>query len=98
MPSSVVGAIAGIVVAATLAYALLRLALYRVFRERSETVIQNKAREDSIFIETMRAMQSLKLFNREGERENQWLHRHADVVNANLGLGRARISFKMAND
>ena len=92
------GAIAGIVVAATLAYALLRLALYRVFRERSETVIQNKAREDSIFIETMRAMQSLKLFNRERERENQWLHRHADVVNANLGLGRARISFKMAND
>jgi ATP-binding cassette subfamily B protein RaxB len=90
--------LSGIVVAATLAYALLRLALYRVFRERSETVIQNKAREDSIFIETMRAMQSLKLFNREGERENQWLHRHADVVNANVGLGRARISFKMAND
>jgi ABC-type protease/lipase transport system fused ATPase/permease subunit len=90
--------LAGFVFAATLAYALLRLALYRVFRERSETVIQNKAREDSVFIETMRAMQSLKLFNREGERENQWLHRHADVVNANVGLGRARISFKVAND
>jgi ATP-binding cassette, subfamily B, bacterial CvaB/MchF/RaxB len=90
--------LAGFVLAATLAYMMLRLGLYRMFRERSETVITNKAREDSVFIETMRAMQSLKLFNREGERENQWLHRHADVINANVGLGRARISFKLAND
>lgn len=90
--------LAVIVVTAALGYALLRLVLYRLFRERSQTVIQNKAREDSVFIETMRAMQSLKLFNREGERENQWLHRHADVVNANVALGRAKITFKMAND
>jgi ATP-binding cassette subfamily B protein RaxB len=90
--------LATVVVAAALAYSVLRLALYRVFRERSETVIQSKAREDSTFIETMRAMQSLKLFNREGEREHQWLHRHADVVNANVALGRAKITFKLAND
>ena len=30
------------------------------------------------FIETVRAIQSLKLFNRESEREGQWLNRYAE--------------------
>lgn len=87
-----------IVVAAFLLYVLTRLALFQAFWHRSETAIQQKAREDSTLIETVRAIQSLKLFNRESERESQWLNRHADVVNANLGLGRLRITFKALND
>jgi ATP-binding cassette, subfamily B, bacterial CvaB/MchF/RaxB len=43
-------------------------------------------------------MQSLKLFNRESEREGQWLNRHADSVNANVALGRLGITFKALND
>ena len=34
----------------------------------------------------------LKLFNRESDREGQWLNRYADTVNANVRLGRAQIS------
>jgi ATP-binding cassette subfamily B protein RaxB len=49
-------------------------------------------------IETLRAVQSLKLVNRENEREGQWLNRYADFVNANVQLGRARINFKTMND
>src|SRR5262249_17972574 len=44
-----------IVLAAFVLYAALRLALYRVFRERSQIVIQNRALENSTFIETLRA-------------------------------------------
>jgi len=87
-----------VVLSALVLYAALRLALFQVFRRRSETVIQNKAREDSTFIETIRAVQSLKLFNQETERESQWLNRHAEFVNANVGLGRAKITFKTLND
>ncbi|WP_081744179.1 peptidase domain-containing ABC transporter [Ensifer aridi] len=79
-------------------YAALRLALFNMFRQRSEAVIQSEAQESSIFIETIRAMQSLKLLNAENEREGEWLNRYADFVNANVRLGRARISFKMIND
>jgi ATP-binding cassette subfamily B protein RaxB len=79
-------------------YAAVRLALFRMFRQRSEAVIQSKAQENSTFIETVRAVQSLKLLNRENEREGQWLNRYADLVNANVRLGRARISFKTIND
>ncbi len=76
----------------------LRLGLYRMFRRRSEAAIETKALENSMFVETVRAVQSLKLFNREIEREGQWLNRYADTVNANIRLGRARIAFTSLND
>src|SRR5207244_8499000 len=87
-----------VVLSAFVLYAALRLALFRMFRRRSETVIQTKAQENSTLIETLRAVQSLKLVNRETEREGQWLNRYADFVNANVQLGRARIGFKTMND
>jgi ATP-binding cassette subfamily B protein RaxB len=79
-------------------YAALRLALFRMFRQRNEAVIHSRANENSTFIETVRAVQSLKLLNRENERESQWLNRYAAYVNANVRLGRARVSFKAMND
>ena len=85
------------VLAALAAYAVLRLGLFHMLRQRSEVVIQSKAQENSTFIETVRAVQSLKLFNRESEREGQWLNRYAEVVNANVRLGRARITFQTLN-
>ena len=87
-----------VVLVALALYAALRLALFRMFRQRSEAAIDSKAHENSTLIETLRAVQSLKLLNRENERESQWLNRYAAYVNANVRLGRARISFKAMND
>jgi ATP-binding cassette subfamily B protein RaxB len=87
-----------VVLIALLLYATVRILLYRWLRQLSENVIEAKAQESSNFIETLRAMQTLKLFNRESEREGQWLNRYADFVNANIRLGRAKISFKTIND
>ena len=78
--------------------ALLRLALYRILWLRTEATIQASAEENSVFIETVRAMQSLKLFNRESEREGQWLNRYAEVANANVRLGRTKIAFSTLNE
>ena len=61
----------GFVVAAVALYAILRLDLFQELRRRSEDVIQARAQENSTFIETMRAIQSVKLFNREDEREGE---------------------------
>ena len=84
--------------AAFLLYLALRLALYRQFRERSEAVIRSKAQENSTLIETLRAMQTLKLFNRENEREGQWLNRYAGVINASVRVGRTKILFTTLNE
>jgi ATP-binding cassette subfamily B protein RaxB len=88
----------GVVVTAFLLYLALRLALYRQFRERSEAVIRSKAQENSTLIETLRAIQSLKLFNRESERESQWLNRYAGVINAAVRVGRTKILFSTLNE
>jgi ATP-binding cassette, subfamily B, bacterial CvaB/MchF/RaxB len=85
------------VVVALLLYLVLRLALYRRFRDLSESTIQAAAHESSNFIETARAIQTIKLFNREADREAQWINRHADTVNANMRLGRAQIQFRTIN-
>ncbi|HWX26328.1 MAG TPA: peptidase domain-containing ABC transporter [Steroidobacteraceae bacterium] len=90
--------LAFVVLAAFVLYAVIRLGLYRVLRERSLAAIEAKAHENSTFIETLRAVQSLKVFNREGDRETQWLNRYGDVVSANVRLGRAKIAFATLND
>ena len=87
-----------VVLAARSLYAGVRLALYRVLWQRTEATIQAQAQENSTFIESVRAIQSLKLFNRESEREGQWLNRYGEVVNANVRLGRAKIAFTTMND
>jgi ATP-binding cassette subfamily B protein RaxB len=87
-----------IVIGAFGLYAGLRLGLYRIFRRRSEGLIQARAQENTLFLETLRAIQSLKLFNRENEREAQWLNRYSDVVSANVRLGRTRVAFSTIND
>jgi len=61
-------------------------------------VIRSKAQENSTLIETLRAIQSLKLFNRESERESQWLNRYAGVINAAVRIGRTRILFTTFNE
>jgi ATP-binding cassette, subfamily B, bacterial CvaB/MchF/RaxB len=87
-----------VVLAAFILYAAVRLGLYRLLRERSLAVIEAKAHENSTFIETVQALQSLKIFNRESDRETQWLNRYADVVSANVHLGRAKVAFTSIND
>jgi ATP-binding cassette subfamily B protein RaxB len=69
-----------------------------VLWQRTEATIQAQAQENSTFIESVRAIQSLKLFNRESEREGQWLNRYSDVVSTNVRLGRAKIAFTTIND
>ncbi len=83
---------------AIVVYIVLRLAAMGALRRRTEDQIQARAREDSTFIETVRAVQTIKLFGREAEREGVWQNRYAAFVNAGIKLGRLQISFKAAND
>jgi ATP-binding cassette, subfamily B, bacterial CvaB/MchF/RaxB len=90
--------LASVVLVAVTLYAMLRIGLYRLLRRRSEELIHARAKEQSTFIETMRAIQSLKLFGRESGSEARWLNRYADTVNANVRLGRLNIGFKTLNE
>jgi ABC-type multidrug transport system fused ATPase/permease subunit len=53
----------------------------------NEIYIRALAQENTNFIESARAIQSIKLFNRETDRESQWFNLHADTVNASIRTG-----------
>lgn len=79
-------------------YVGLRFFFIESLRQRTEDMIHARARQDSTFIETARAIQSVKLFGREAEREGLWQNRYAAFVNAGIRLGRLQIKFRAAND
>jgi ATP-binding cassette subfamily B protein RaxB len=86
-----------IVLGVFLLYCVVRLAFFWVLRSLNENAIQMKAKETSNFVESVRAIQSTKLFNHENERETLWLNRFADSVNADVRLERANAVFETVN-
>lgn len=86
-----------VVLLAVALYSLLRLALYRPLHQASEEAIQSEAKEQSSFLENIRGMQSIKLFGNESQRQGIWQNRYAEVINADIRLGKLNISFSAAN-
>lgn len=82
---------------AVLIYALLRWALYRPLHQLTEASIVASAKEQSNFMETVRGMQSIKLFGLQTQRLNIWQNRFAEAVNQNYRLGKWQISYGTIN-
>ncbi|ACJ00103.1 peptidase domain-containing ABC transporter [Rhodospirillum centenum] len=89
--------LAGIVLVALVLYAAVRIAAFRFLRQREEEVIAASAKEQTSFIETARAMQTIKIFGHETEREGVWHDRFAETVTRGVRLGRLNIGFTLAN-
>ncbi|BDY06763.1 peptidase domain-containing ABC transporter [Ferrimonas sp. YFM] len=86
-----------IVLAAVCLYAILRLALYRSLKRTTEESIRASAAEQSTFLESIRGIQTIKLFGRESQRQNLWQNQYSEVINADIRLGKLEISFDSAN-
>jgi ATP-binding cassette subfamily B protein RaxB len=87
-----------VVLAALAIYVILRIGFYRLFRQRSLDLVHARAQENSTFIETVRAIQSIKIFNREAGRTALWSNRYAEVMTANAGVERLKGAFRALND
>jgi len=90
--------LAAVVLAALVLQIVLRLGGFRLLRAREEEAIEAAAKEQTTFIETARAIQSIRLFGREADREALWQGRHAEVVNRDAALGRAREVFRAGKE
>ena len=86
-----------IVVISMLIYTAVRLVMYAAYRQASEQQIQASAKESSHKIETLRAMQTLKLLSGEHRREAAWQHLQLESTNQDLRIGAFNISYQMAN-
>jgi ATP-binding cassette, subfamily B, bacterial CvaB/MchF/RaxB len=88
----------GIVVLVALGlYALIRWASFASFRSANEERIVLSAKENSYFLETIRAVQPLKLFNRTPERLARWQNLMVDVQNRDLTTQKMELWFGSAN-
>ncbi len=86
-----------IVMAAVALYVALRFALYSRFKRLTEEDIVARAKEDSNFMETVRAMQSIKLFGIEAQRQAVWQNRYADSMNTRIRLVKFEITYRSVN-
>jgi len=86
-----------LVLVVVLLYAALRFALYRPLRLLTEVKIIAQAKHDSYFMESVRAIQTIKLFQRENDRQGQWQNRLADVINQGIQIARWSIGYNTIN-
>ncbi|GAB59881.1 peptidase domain-containing ABC transporter [Rheinheimera nanhaiensis] len=86
-----------VVVIVVMLYGLIRWAFYWPMRQLTEESIVAGAKEDSVFMETIRGMQSIKLFGQQTQRLNIWQNRHAEAINSGYRLAKWGISASTAN-
>lgn len=86
-----------LVLIVVLLYALLRLSLYRPVRLLTEEQIIAQARHDSYFMESVRAIQTIKLFQRENDRQSQWQNRLAESINSGIRITRWNMGYDTMN-
>ena len=78
-------------------YALLRWTVFRRLREANSEQIIHAAKQQTHFMESVRGVQSLRLFNRIEERRAGWMNSLTDQFNAELRISRLAVSYQTAN-
>ena len=85
--------LAAVVIGSTLLYGVLRWVFYRPFREASKERLVLSARENSHFLETLRAVVPIKLAGFESERRARWQNLLTDVFNRDVKTQKLGILF-----
>jgi ATP-binding cassette subfamily B protein RaxB len=86
-----------VAVLAVVLYALLRWTLFQALREATAEQILHAAKQQTHFLESVRGVQSVRLFGRVEERRIGWMNTLADQFNADLRISRLSISYRTAN-
>ncbi|MDD2988534.1 MAG: peptidase domain-containing ABC transporter [Zoogloea sp.] len=90
-------ALAWMALAAMLTYALIRALWFRPLRLATEQEIVHHASQQSHFLETVRGIKAVKLFQRQNERRSGWLSLVVEQVNAGVRTQRLFIAFESIN-
>jgi ATP-binding cassette, subfamily B, bacterial CvaB/MchF/RaxB len=86
-----------VVIAAVGLYAAIRIARYGALRDASAEQIMLGAKQQSHFMESVRGVQALKLFNREEDRRQRYLSMAVDTTNNSLSIQKQNLAFSTVN-
>jgi ATP-binding cassette, subfamily B, bacterial CvaB/MchF/RaxB len=78
-------------------YIVVRVVTFPLQRDAQEANIVTSARVQSIMIETLRGITTLRLFGKETERHALWQTKSVDAINTSIGLSRIGIWQGSAN-
>ncbi len=78
-------------------YALLRWVFFRPLRDATEESIVHDAKVSTHFLESLRGVQSIKLFNRQEERQGQYMNRAVDALNAHIVMRKLDLTFAVSH-
>lgn len=87
-----------VVLVVVLTYAVFRIIQFRPLRNASLENIAARANQDSGFMETVRAIPSIKLVGKEQERQTSWRNQFVESINTEARIGRLTISYEAANN
>ena len=86
-----------IVITVVSIYGGMRYILFKPFRLMNEEKIVASAKESSHFMESVRAIQTIKLFEKENERQNNWQNNLAEALNKDIKIKLWGVGFNIAN-
>lgn len=89
--------LAFIVIAVSLLYLLIRLLAYPKYRQLNAEKIVVSAKESTNFMESIRGIQSIKLFAHEMQRLTLWQNYYANSVNAGLRVAKLDMGYDVVN-
>ena len=78
-------------------YAALRWAFFRPLRDATEESIVFEAKRASHFLESLRGVQSIKLFNRQEDRQARFMNLVVDSMNANIATRKLDLMFSVGH-
>jgi ATP-binding cassette subfamily B protein RaxB len=89
------GTLTAIALGSVAIYAVLRWAFFRPLREATEESIIFEANRASHFLESLRGVQSIKLFNRQEDRQVRFMNLVVDAMNANIATRKLDLLFSV---
>jgi len=92
--SSTLGCIA---LGAIVLYALGRWAWYGPLRNATDEQIVHAAKQQTHFLETIRGIKTIKLFQRQDHRRSSWLTLLVEQINADLRVQKLQLAYRLLN-
>jgi ATP-binding cassette subfamily B protein RaxB len=89
--------LAAVASCAVLLYVVLRALIFRPLKEATSEQIIHAAKQQTHFLESVRGVQSVRLFGRNDDRRAGWLNALADQFNSELRVARLGLSYQTAN-
>ncbi len=71
---------------------LLEWITFPILKQKSEEILHLGAKENSSFLETIRAARAIKIFGQETNRESVWQNQAAETLNANIWLSKFNLN------